>query len=190
MGGFFKSLGKTVFAVFDKQGAAELAAIKAAVDHLYESQTKGFEDLVLTQTSETALRAYAASVVSTGDWPPHMAGKAPTAATPLKDLQDALRGYFSWAKGSGDAGDLLASCATAADVPEYVRDALHAIANVVEPLPPPPATAASAAHVAAGTAAPAAALASPTAAAVPAPSPALAPTTYAKFLPRPPKPTV
>lgn len=190
MGGFLKSLGKTVFAVFDKQGAAELAAIKAAVDHLYESQTKGFEDLVLTQTSETALRGYAASVVSTGDWPPHMAGKAPTAATPLKDLQDALRGYFAWAKGSGDAGDLLASCATAADMPEYVRDALHAIANVVEPLPPPPTTAASAAHVAAGTAAPAAALASPTAAAVPATSPALAPTTYTKFLPHPPKPTV
>ena len=67
---------------------------------------------------------------------------------------------------------------------------LHAIANVVEPLPPPPTTAASSAHVAAGTAAPAAALASPTEAVVPAPSPALAPTTYAKFLPHPPKPTV
>jgi len=49
-------------------------------------------------------------------------------------LIDGLQ-FFGAKKGSGDAGDLLASCAFAADMPEYVRTTLAAIALVVEPLP-------------------------------------------------------
>jgi putative ATP-dependent endonuclease of the OLD family len=194
LGGFFRSLGKTVFAVFDKQGTAELAAIKTAVDHPYESQTKGFEDLILTQTSELALRAFAAAVVASGDWPPHLAAKAPTAATLLNELQDALKAYFAWTKGSGDAGDLLASCGKAEDMPAYVRDTLEAIAKVVEP-PQPSLEIADAAELeavisptAVGTAMPGEGeLGTPADAAVYAPSQTSLSPTYATFLPQPPK---
>ena len=67
LGAFFRSLGKVVFAVFDKQTPEALAAIVASVDHAYESATKGFENLVLHGTSEAALRGYAAAVVAAGD---------------------------------------------------------------------------------------------------------------------------
>lgn len=134
MGKFFRSLGKTVFAVFDKQTPAALAAIVSSVDYAYESSTKGFEDLVLRGTSESALRNYAAAVVAAGDWPPHLAEKTPVAATSLEELQAVLSQYFGWAKGDGDAGDLLASCSTVDDMPKYVSKTLQAIKDVVEPM--------------------------------------------------------
>lgn len=49
LGHFFRALGKTVFAVFDKQDEAQLALIRAAVDHPYESQMRGFESVVLQE---------------------------------------------------------------------------------------------------------------------------------------------
>lgn len=138
LGEFLRSLGKVVFAVFDKQSPEALAAIKASVDHPYESASTGFEDLVLQGASEAALRSYAAVVVAAGDWPQHLAAWTPTAAMPLANLQAALSSYFSWAKGGGDAGDLLTSCPTANDMPEYVRTTLAAIKNIIEPPPPLP----------------------------------------------------
>lgn len=175
LGAFFRSLGKVVFAVFDKQSPGALADIVAAVDHAYESPTKSFENLVLHGVSEAALRAYSAAVVAAGDWPPHLAAKTPTAATPLAELQGILSQYFGWAKGGGDAGDLLASCPTVNDMPEYVRVSLEAIRNVIEP--PSVGVAAEAAELAAPVVGEAALEAS------------LPETpTYAKFQPHPPKP--
>jgi putative ATP-dependent endonuclease of the OLD family len=178
MGEFFRSLGKTVFAVFDKQTPESLAAIVASVDHAFESSTEGFEDLVLHGTSEAALRGYAAAVVAGGDWPPHLMAKAPTAATPLAELQSILSQYFGWAKGDGNAGDLLASCPTVDDMPEYVRATLQAIKNIVEP---PQAEAENAGITTAETAGEGAVEDDPSAT-------ELAPLTYAKFQPHPPKP--
>ena len=176
LGAFFRSLGKVVFAVFDKQTPEALAAIVASVDHAFESATKGFENLVLHGTSEASLRGYATTVVASGDWPPHLAAKTPTAATPLADLQEGLSQYFGWAKGGGDAGDLLTSCPSVNDMPEYVRVTLEAIKNVIEP--PPQAEdatpeVAKAEAIAGDAVVPA----------DPLPLPA-----YAKFQPHPPKP--
>jgi len=183
LGKFFRSLGKIVFAVFDKQTPEALADIVASVDHAYESATKGFENLVLHGASEAALRGYAAAVVAAGDWPPHLAAKTPSAATPLAELQAMLSNFFAWAKGGGDAGDLLASCPAINDVPEYVRVTLEAIKNVIEPPPPPAEEAGELAEVAEVAPAPAeagdaAVLAEPV---LPAPA-------YEKFQPHPPKP--
>ncbi|MBB5206361.1 putative ATP-dependent endonuclease of OLD family [Inhella inkyongensis] len=178
LGAFFRSLGKVVFAVFDKQSPAALAQIVAAVDHAYESATKGFENLVLQGTPEAALRAYADTVIAAGDWPPHLAAKTPTAATPLAELQGMLSQYFGWAKGGGDAGDLLASCPTVDDVPEYVRITLAAIKDVVEP---PPAEAAAVAAQGVAVAPEVGGLAALA-------EPLLQAPIYAKFQPHPPKP--
>ena len=124
-----------MFAVFDKQSPTALAEILASVDHAYESPHKGFEDLVLHETAEAALRGYAAALVSANEWPTHLATNTPTASMPLDELQNVLSQYFGWKKGSGDAGDLLTSCSTIDEVPEYVRVTLEAIKHVVEPPP-------------------------------------------------------
>ncbi len=207
---YFRDLGKVVFAVFDKQTPAGLDAIEKSAHHAFESQTKGFEDLVLNQTNETTLRDYANAVVASGDWPPHLAAATPTSATHAPDLRNALRQYFGWAKGGGNAGDLLATCETAADMPQYVRETLKAIKDIVEPPMVPAVRAESPAPVAAAAppapavpAAPDTASVTPvppavppkvpiaTAAAVPSASKAAADApselSFAEFVPSPPK---
>ena len=136
LGKFFSDLGKTVFAVFDKQEPAASATIKAAVHHSFESAEKGFENVVLRHTAEAALRRYALSLVAENTWPNHLIAKAPNETHTLEQIRDALRQFFSWAKGSGDAGDLL-GCCTEAEIPQYVRDTLRAIHVTVEPPPLP-----------------------------------------------------
>jgi putative ATP-dependent endonuclease of OLD family len=138
LGHFFRALGKTVFAVFDKQDAAQLALIRAAVDHPYESHMKGFESLVLQGTHENAIRRYALGVVADGDWPQHLMAVTPKAESDLATLTSALSQYFAWGKGSGQAADLLASCTGWQEMPKYVAECLHTIFRVIEPLPPAP----------------------------------------------------
>lgn len=140
LGNFFRALGRTVFAVFDKQDEAQLALIKAAVDHPYESHMKGFESLVLQGTKENAIRRYALNVVADGDWPQHLTPLTPRADSDLAALTNALTQYFSWGKGSGQAANLLASCTGWQEMPEYVARCLHGIFRVVEPAPPAPPT--------------------------------------------------
>lgn len=137
LGQFFRGLGKTVFAVFDKQAAAASLAIQQAVDHPFESPELGFENVVLHHTKETALRRYALSVVNEGNWPQHLEAQKPTAGSSVEQIRSGLWGMFSWAKGSGDAGDLLGACSED-EMPGYLKDALRRIRIVVEPPPPLP----------------------------------------------------
>jgi len=134
LGMFFRNLGKTVFAVFDKQEASAKAAIGAAVDHPFEAPEKGFENVLLNGTAEAALRRYAAGVVRSGDWPTHLSGKTPTEAMSLDDLKAILREYLRCSKGSGSAAELLTQCSED-EMPEFVRDTLGSILAVVEPAP-------------------------------------------------------
>lgn len=145
LGNFFRALGKIVFAVFDKQNETQLALIQAAVDHMYESPTKGFESLVLQGTNENAIRRYALGVMADGDWPPHLIHLAPTADSDASALRNALTQYFAWGKGSGQAADLLASCTGWQEMPEYVAKTLYDIFVVVEPPSPAPQAGAAAA---------------------------------------------
>jgi len=139
LGQFFRGLGKTVFAVFDKQAPAASQAIKDSVDYPFESAELGFENVVLLHTAELALRRYALSLVSEGNWPQHLQAITPSAGSTLDQVRESLGHFFAWAKGTGDAGDLLGSCLEA-EMPEYLRSTLRRIYTVVEPprLPPPP----------------------------------------------------
>lgn len=140
LGNFFRALGKTVFAVFDKQEEAQLAIICAAVDYPYESPMKGFESLVLQGTNESAIRRYALRVVAEGDWPQHLIRVKPNAESDLATLKSALSEYFAWGKGSGQAADLLACCTGWQEMPEYIGQCLYGIFRVIEPPPPEPPT--------------------------------------------------
>ena len=55
---------------------------------------------------------------------------------PLVELQAALRDYLRWAKGAGNAGDLLCAC-TIDETPEFIRNSLIEIKKIVEPPVPP-----------------------------------------------------
>jgi putative ATP-dependent endonuclease of OLD family len=135
-GAFFRALGKTVFAAYDKQtDVAQQAQIVGSVDHHYEAPTKGFETLLLNETAEAALRRFAAQLVADGEWPQHLAATTPQPAMPLGDLKDALRKYLEWSKGSAGAADLLGLC-SAAEMPATVKTVLAAIKRIAQPPAP------------------------------------------------------
>lgn len=140
LGEHFKSLGKQVFAVFDKQEPAQKTAIEAVVPHCYESPENDFEKVLLNSTTEAALRRFGLGLVAECDWPPHLAALKPTATMPAAELRNALLKYFEWSKGAGTAADLLGQCARD-EMPPFVVQTLAAIQAVIDPPPPPPASA-------------------------------------------------
>ena len=147
LGEYFNSLGKQVFAVFDRQTSAIKLAIEAIIPNSFEVPEHGFEELMLNQCAETALRRHALQIVADGDWPPHLAARSPTAATLLADLRSALHDYLKCAKGSGGAAELIGSCFRD-EMPTFVVETLLSIQRIAEPAPP--ATAAAEPDITAG----------------------------------------
>jgi putative ATP-dependent endonuclease of OLD family len=142
LGQHFVSLGKQVFAVFDKQTPAAKAAIEAVIPHAFESPEKGFEELILEGTALGALQRFAFGLVSDQEWPGHLAAKTPTSSMAADGLRDALADYFLWSKGSGTAADLLGQCSRA-EMPAFIVETLMTVKTIVEPplLALPPAAA-------------------------------------------------
>lgn len=142
-GSFFRGLGKTVFAVYDNQtDMAKKAQIVASVDHSYEAPTKGFEKLLLNETAESALRRFAAQLVTDGEWPQHLVAQTPHPNVALADLKEALNKYLGWSKGSGGAADL--GVCSVAEMPTTLKSALAAIKAIAQaPAAAPPNASAS-----------------------------------------------
>lgn len=125
LGGLYRGLGKTVYAVCDKQSATDEAAIKAKVDELFMHQETGIEDLVLKHTTTAALERFADSLT----WPPHLNVKYPN---PKEDVVNAVRKYFGWTKGSWGLADFLAQC-TESEIPQWMRDTCIRIRELSQP---------------------------------------------------------
>ncbi|MBK7357292.1 AAA family ATPase [Propionivibrio sp.] len=132
LGAHYKTLGKTVFAVFDLQTPEQREAISHAVHHPFEAAEKGFENVLLKGTPEAALRRYALSLVEDGLWPNHLIAKTPKPDTLHEDLLGAMRDYFIWGKGHGAAADFLNAC-TRDEMPKFIVDTLLAIQGVIDP---------------------------------------------------------
>jgi putative ATP-dependent endonuclease of OLD family len=109
-GEYFQSLGKVVFAVFDKQQADALVKIEANVAYPFESSYDGFEFLVLSETPDDVLQRFALEQVAQGRWPTHLADCKPTDVSEIKDIKKGLLKYFLWSKGAATCASLLASC--------------------------------------------------------------------------------
>ena len=127
MAELFRDLGKRVFAICDKQDSGHQALIEARVDVLLMHDEKGFEDLVLKNTSNDALRRFAKLI----DWPPHLAAKYPDIEA---STHAALRDYFSGAKANWGIADFLVQCSEA-EIPTWLRDACTQLATACTPAP-------------------------------------------------------
>jgi putative ATP-dependent endonuclease of the OLD family len=144
-GGLFKSLDKVVLAVYDKQADQEQKdRIVVAVDCAFESETKGFESLVVEGTAEAALRRYASTLVADGEWPPHLKSREPKADTPLDELKSTMKSFFTsgGAKGEGRAADMLVECAED-EMPAAIKETLEKIKQQCIPATQPDAAAAA-----------------------------------------------
>lgn len=126
----YKSLGKRTFAMCDKQTDAAKAAIEAQVDRLFMHEEKGIEDLVLKNTTKSALERFADALI----WPPHLLTKYPN---PKANAIAALKEYFGWSKGNWGVADFIAQCSEA-EIPLWMREACITLKAVCDPPPPPP----------------------------------------------------
>jgi putative ATP-dependent endonuclease of OLD family len=134
-GSLFKGLGKQTFAVFDKQhDETQRTAIIAAIDHPIEAPANGFEDLLLGETAEAALRRFGEGLVASGEWPSHLSRCKPDPSMAIEDVRRALKEYLCWSKGDGGTADLVGLCSEA-EMSGTVRDAILKIRSIVSPPP-------------------------------------------------------
>lgn len=135
LGAYFKGLGKTTYAIFDKQDAEGSALIAGIIDYPYESSEKGFEDLVLKNTSEAALRKYLGQVINDGIWPQHL-GEIDADTASIEQVKEKLDTFFKNNKAESSIADCLCMCAEG-EIPQYIRDTLQAIHRTVAIDPAP-----------------------------------------------------
>lgn len=110
LGVYYKTLNKTVYAVFDKQTEEALERITASVDKAYEAQAHGIEKVIINGVAETALRRFALGIVTAEKWPQHHIDCMPTVEMAHADLKEAMLKYFRHKKGEGALADLLSQC--------------------------------------------------------------------------------
>jgi putative ATP-dependent endonuclease of the OLD family len=115
MAKLYRDLGKLTFSICDMQSANQKALIEAEVEILFMHQEKGFEDLVLKNTTVDALIRFAQGI----DWPTHLKAKYPD---PNATVHAALEEYFGWTKANWGVADFLAQC-TEAEIPQWLREA-------------------------------------------------------------------
>ena len=125
LGRLYRQLGKQVFGFCDHQTAEQRVKIETEVDLLLMHAEHGFEDQVLKNTAEAALRRFAAEV----DWPPHLRDKFPN---PESDIRGALRAYLRWEKANWSATDLLVQC-NENEMPPWLKDACTTLKHYCSP---------------------------------------------------------
>jgi putative ATP-dependent endonuclease of OLD family len=119
MAKLYRDLGKRVFAICDKQTDAKRVLIESQVDLLLMHDEKGFEDLVLANTTEDALKRFAKLI----EWPPHLMATYPN---PEAQASKAVSEYFNWAKANWGIADFLTQC-TEPEIPSWLRTACVAL---------------------------------------------------------------
>ncbi len=113
LGELYRSLGKTVYGACDKQSPENKSIIESQIDELFMHSEKGFENLVLKNTTRSALERFAEFI----DWPPHLLQIYPD---PKNDVFSAVREYFDWSKGNLGIADFLTQC-DEDEIPEWLR---------------------------------------------------------------------
>ena len=130
LGDFFQSLGKEVFAIFDKQKKDNLEEIKKAVDYPFESPEDGFEDLLIKNVPVPVLRKYAHFIVRENTWPSHYKSN-PIDIDDETEFKAILFKFLKDRKGSGEAALLLSMCKKE-ELPEFIISTITEINRVIK----------------------------------------------------------
>ena len=144
LGKLYSDLGKTVYAVCDKQAAPSQTTIEAQVAKLFMHNEIDIEKLVLKNTTQAALERFLDSI----ELPPHLATKYPT---PKENALKVIEEFLGWAKGNWGLAKFLSQC-NEAEIPEWIRNTCRELRELCqssapeegeadgdEHVPPPPA---------------------------------------------------
>ncbi len=126
---YFKVLGKTVFAVFDKQSPKNLTDIVLNTDRAFEASEKGIENVVLKGIPYSKLLSYAIELVENGEWPNELYAKKPYVGMPEEELYSSLFEFFKKHKGDGALADLVSSC-NEEEMPKFIVDTIYEISRL------------------------------------------------------------
>lgn len=130
IGTLLRTLGKRVYAIYDKQQDAQREKIVASVDLGFESTTETFEKLIIDNVPVSRLKAFAKGLVLADDWPSHIT--TPTDTTTDEEIKNLLHKYLRWSKGAGAAANLI-ECCELNEIPEFIKTVIESIKNDVEP---------------------------------------------------------
>ncbi|KAE9627997.1 ATP-dependent nuclease [Parasedimentitalea maritima] len=119
MADLYRGLGKEVICACDAQDPAATTNMEAALDLVLMHGEAGFEQMVLADTTEAAMKRYIDSIT----WPQALQAQFPD---PKADLANAIRTYLSKYKGEGVAADFLVQCEFE-EIPEWLRESCLAI---------------------------------------------------------------
>lgn len=134
-GKYFKRLGKTVFAVYDKQEKEKQAAIEEVVDHPFESEYKGFEELLIQEADISLLKDYYLNLVKSGDWPDSLRSQMvdENKADP-ESYKTAVKKYLIKNKGAHAAAEIIGLAEDVYQIPKSIRQALTKMKEVIDPV--------------------------------------------------------
>ncbi len=107
------NLGKDVYVVCDKQTDEYRIEIEAIVKKLFMHDERGFELLVLKNTTSIAKERFIDNLT----WPQHLIEKYPN---PKAQADDALLSYFKWSKGNWGIADFLTQC-NLNEIPDWIK---------------------------------------------------------------------
>lgn len=126
LGKYYKSLGKTVYAVCDKQNSDAHDAIYNSVDSLFEASEHGIEDMVLNGIAESRLKEYLLKIVEDGLWPKELNDTIPTEDMDVKKSSKIIKQFFRHQKGSGALADLIYIC-NEDEMPKFITSTISNI---------------------------------------------------------------
>jgi putative ATP-dependent endonuclease of OLD family len=130
---FFKTLGKIVATIFDKQDATSLAAITAACDVAFEQQYAGFEEMMTSEVPVAAQAAFVKKLSADGEWPTALTGNLPQAGADDWEYPSALLELLKSNKGA----DFVSSFFIQASLTEIPPTMLSALSKLRELAMPP-----------------------------------------------------
>lgn len=124
LGKLYGALGKTVYAVCDKQETSSQATIEAQVAKLFMHQEPGIENLVLKNSTQAALERFIDSI----DLPPHLSAKY---SDPKADALAVVTDFLGWAKGNWGLAEFLSQC-NEAEIPEWIRNTCRELRDLCQ----------------------------------------------------------
>jgi putative ATP-dependent endonuclease of OLD family len=128
LGKLYSNLGKTVYAVCDKQEEPSRTVIESRVHKLFMHNETDIERLVLKNTTKAALERFIDSI----DLPPHLTKKY---ANPKAFPLDVVSEFFNWAKGNWGLAEFISQC-TEAEIPQWIRDTCRKLRDCCQPPAP------------------------------------------------------
>lgn len=134
LGVFYRSLGKEVFAVFDKQDKDALEAINQSIDHPFEATEKGFENVILKDIPEIVIRNFGTMLIQDERWPAHLEENKPSESTSFPDLIKSIFEFLRHYKGSGISAELLVTC-NEDQFPSFIANTIKSINKICEEKP-------------------------------------------------------